>query len=64
MPRDMICGEDKNTGRIHCDITSAEDTEVVFDIQSFNDYENLIDDHMEQVFNDTCVVDVSGGPTI
>ena len=64
LPRDMICGEDKNTGCIHCNITSADETEVDFDIQSFTDYENLIDDHMEQVFNDTCVVDVSGGPTI
>ena len=64
MPSDMICGQDKTSGRIYCDLASAEATEVVFDIQNFEDYENIIDDHMEQWFNDTCVVDVSGGPTI
>jgi hypothetical protein len=32
LPKDMLCGKDKNTGRVHCDIASAEAEDVVFDI--------------------------------
>ena len=57
----MICGEDQADGSIHCDIRGRPNVDVVFDIENFTEYKGVIDDHMEDIFADTCVVDIDEG---
>ena len=57
----MICGADKDTGVVHCDIPFRPNVDVVFDVQNFTDYTGIIDNHMEEIFSDTCVVNIPEG---
>lgn len=62
-PRGMVCANDKNSGQTVCEIPYKPNLEVVFSLENLAEYQEMIkiDDHMSKEFEDTCLIDLSGG---